>query len=213
MSIAWEAQEVLGMNITEKNIAENIDSLNNVAGNVNAQLKKLETFVARRFDELSMEVNATSQLMDMAEEGLRRHFLEILEILKAINFHGEGSSPANTGVELEAVVHITEQAANSIMDAADKIVSTLNVDDDWKDDSTRKKAIDNINQNIQDIIIACNFQDLTGQRIRKAIENLENVEKRLNETLQKLGLDTSGVGKSPDLTPGSSQGDIDELFG
>ena len=201
------------MSNTENNIAENIDELNSVASSVDKQLKKLETFVARRFDELSMEVNATSQLVDMAEEGLRRHFLEILEILKAINFHGEGSSPANTGVELEAVVQITEQAANTIMDAADKIVSTLDINDDWKDDAVRKKAIEVINQNIQDIMMACNFQDLTGQRIRKAVENLENVEKRLNETLQKLGLDTSGIPKSPDLSPGTSQGDIDEMFG
>lgn len=201
------------MSNTENNIADNIDELNSVASSVDKQLKKLETFVARRFDELSMEVNATSQLVDMAEEGLRRHFLEILEILKAINFHGEGSSPANTGVELEAVVQITEQAANTIMDAADKIVSTLDINDDWKDDSVRKKAIEVINQNIQDIMMACNFQDLTGQRIRKAVENLENVEKRLSETLQKLGLDTSGIPKSLDLAPGTSQGDIDEMFG
>lgn len=201
------------MSNTENNIADNIDELNSVASSVDKQLKKLETFVARRFDELSMEVNATSQLVDMAEEGLRRHFLEILEILKAINFHGEGSSPANTGVELEAVVQITEQAANTIMDAADRIVSTLDINDDWKDDAVRKKAIEVINQNIQDIMMACNFQDLTGQRIRKAVENLENVEKRLSETLQKLGLDTSGVPKSLDLAPGTSQGDIDEMFG
>lgn len=201
------------MKVTESSVAENIDDLNNVATHVSSQLKQLETFVARRFDELSMEVNATSQLVDMAEEGLRRHFLEILEILKAINFHGEGSSPANTGVELEAVVQITETAANNIMDAADRIVTCLNTDNNWQEESARRKAIDAINQNIQDIMMSCNFQDLTGQRIRKAIENLQNVETRLNETLQKLGLDTSGVGKSPDLAPGSSQGDIDELFG
>lgn len=201
------------MKITEISVAENIDDLNHVATHVSSQLKQLETFVARRFDELSMEVNATSQLVDMAEEGLRRHFLEILEILKAINFHGEGSSPANTGVELEAVVQITETAANNIMDAADRIVSCLNAGDDWRDETSRKKTIETINQNIQDIMMSCNFQDLTGQRIRKAIENLQNVETRLNETLQKLGLDTSAVGKSPDLAPGSTQGDIDELFG
>lgn len=201
------------MGAKENHMSEDIGDLNNVATHVSSQLKQLETFVARRFDELSMEVNATSQLVDMAEEGLRRHFLEILEILKAINFHGEGSSPANTGVELEAVVQITETAANNIMDAADRIVSCLNADDSWQDEARRQKAIDTINQNIQDIMMSCNFQDLTGQRIRKAIENLQNVETRLNETLQKLGLDTSGVGKSPDLAPGSSQGDIDELFG
>lgn len=201
------------MSKPENDIATNVDNLNNVAHNVNAQLKKLETFVARRFDELSMEVNATSQLVDMAEEGLRRHFLEILEILKAINFHGEGSSPANTGVELEAVVQITENAANNIMDAADRIVSCLDANANWQDDTARKRAVEAINQNIQDIMISCNFQDLTGQRIRKAIENLQSVETRLSETLQKLGLDTDAVTKSPDIAAGATQGDVDKLFG
>jgi len=192
---------------------ENIEDLAKISKTVDTQLKELETFVARRFDELSMEVNATSQLVDMAEDGLKRHFLDILEVLSAINFHGEGSSPANTGVELEAVVQITEDAANNIMDAADRIVSNLDINDDWKDDNVRAKAIESINNDIQNIMMACNFQDLTGQRIRKAIENLQGVEKRLSETLQKLGLDTTQVKKSPELSSGSSQGDIDDMFG
>lgn len=198
---------------TKENITENLDALNDVSSHVNSQLKKLETFVARRFDELSMEVNATSQLVDMAEEGLRRHFLEILEVLKAINFHGEGSSPANAGVELDAVVKITEQAANNIMDAADRIVSHLSVNDNWTDEAVRKEAVSKINDDIQNIMIACNFQDLTGQRIRKTIENLRKVEERLSTTLQKLGLDTSLAVKSPDLAAGVSQGAVDDIFG
>lgn len=197
----------------KENITENLDALNDVSSHVNSQLKKLETFVARRFDELSMEVNATSQLVDMAEEGLRRHFLEILEVLKAINFHGEGSSPANAGVELDAVVQITEQAANNIMDAADRIVSHLSVNDNWTDEATRKEAVAKINDDIQNIMIACNFQDLTGQRIRKTIENLRKVEERLSNTLEKLGLDTSMAKKSPDLSAGVSQGAVDDIFG
>lgn len=196
--------------------SENVSDLSNVVEGVNEKLLKLETFVARRFDELSMEVNATSQLVDMAEEGLRRHFMEILEVLKAINFHGEGSSPANAGVELDAVVKITEEAANQILDSADNIVNLLGEGKNWTDEKTRGETIAKINDRIQLIMTACSFQDLTGQKIRTTIANLKLVEERLSTTLAKLGInitesELAKVEKS--VEAGSSQDDIDALFG
>ncbi|MBI4030706.1 MAG: hypothetical protein HY370_03435 [Proteobacteria bacterium] len=196
--------------------SENVSDLSNVVEGVNEKLLKLETFVARRFDELSMEVNATSQLVDMAEEGLRRHFMEILEVLKAINFHGEGSSPANAGVELDAVVKITEEAANQILDSADNIVNLLGEGKNWTDEKTRDETIAKINDRIQLIMTACSFQDLTGQKIRTTIANLKLVEERLSTTLAKLGInitesELAKVEKS--VEAGSSQDDIDALFG
>lgn len=196
--------------------SENVKDLSNVVEGVNEKLLKLETFVARRFDELSMEVNATSQLVDMAEEGLRRHFMEILEVLKAINFHGEGSSPANAGVELDAVVKITEEAATQILDSADAVINLLGEEKSWVDEKARDNTIAMINERVQSIMTACSFQDLTGQKIRTTIANLKLVEERLSTTLAKLGIsmtesDLAKVEKS--VKAGSSQDDIDALFG
>ena len=72
--------------------------------------------MARRFDEISMEINATSQQIDMNEDGMGKRFSEILEILGAINYLGKGESAANTGVELQSVISDTENAANTILD-------------------------------------------------------------------------------------------------
>jgi vacuolar-type H+-ATPase subunit I/STV1 len=88
---------------------------------VHQSIEELRTFVARRFDEISMEINATSQLLDMAEEDASKRFGEIFETMQAISHKGDGLTPANSGVELEAVVAETEQAANTIMDAVDII--------------------------------------------------------------------------------------------
>src|SRR5690606_37060850 len=81
----------------------------------------METFIKRRFDEISMEINATSQQIDMTEEGMAKRFSEILGAMNAISYQGDGDTPANTGVELEAVIAETTKAATQILDSTDKI--------------------------------------------------------------------------------------------
>ena len=57
---------------------ESGENIFTAVSNVSQQLNAIETFVKRRFDELSMEVNATAQQVDMAEEGIASRFAEIL---------------------------------------------------------------------------------------------------------------------------------------
>jgi chemotaxis protein CheZ len=46
-----------------------------------------------------------------------------------------------------------------------------------------------ISEDVNDILMACTFQDLTGQRIRNTIDNLKTVEDRINSTLSSIGID------------------------
>ncbi|MBI1301365.1 MAG: hypothetical protein GC137_06870 [Alphaproteobacteria bacterium] len=181
---------------------------------VNAQLKTLETFIARRFDEISMEINATAQQADMAESSMSEKFKDILEALSAINFSGSGDTAANTGVELETVIHQTEQAANTILDRADSILAHVGDSADWTDETAIKKAREAIANDVSEIVMACSFQDITGQRIRNTLVNLHDMEDKLNTTFQALGIEVK-----PDETKvaektkkGATQDDIDSLF-
>ncbi|MGB0719284.1 MAG: hypothetical protein ACPGRX_02360 [Bdellovibrionales bacterium] len=171
---------------------------------VTDRLDALETFIARRFDEISMEINATSQQVDMAEEGIAQRFSDILEILHAVSFSGDGKSPANTGVELDAVVDMTEKAATRILDAADRIATKISQDENLK------KVVD-IDEDIEEIFLACSFQDITGQRIRKTLENLKMIEDRLGSALDKIGIHVEANPFTP-VANGQSQDDIDKLF-
>tara|TARA_R110002153_G_scaffold84885_18_gene212338 strand:- start:36494 stop:37084 length:591 start_codon:yes stop_codon:yes gene_type:complete len=155
---------------------------------LSSRFETFETFTKRRFDEISMEVNATSQLMDMAEEGMTNRFGEMLGALEAISFHGEGKTAANAGVELDAVISITEKAADSIMDATDRIAAKLDDPEDIKDPRIARIAA-SISEDLNEILLACSFQDLTSQRIHNTIDNLKVVEDHLSSTLTQIGFD------------------------
>lgn len=180
------------------------------------QLKTIETFVARRFDEISMEINATAQQMDMAEDGIGRRFQDILEILGAISYKGEHATAANSGVELETVIEDTEHAANRILDAVDRIAGHIGAshEKEWADPVARQDLRRKIGDDLQDILMACTFQDLAGQRIRNTLNSLHDIEKRISGAFQKLGIEVKPDAKIIEERVGkaSSQDDIDALF-
>lgn len=178
------------------------------------QILQFQNFVKRRFDEISMEINATSQQMDMAEDSTAQKFGEIFEVLDAISYKGDGTTAANTGVELDAVVSMTEQAANTILDAAGHITTLTCTDSNWTNDEARKAALSSINSHVENIIMACSFQDLTGQRIRKTLENVKNAEDKLGKALERMGIqvkhaDTAAIEAE---NHASTQNEIDDIF-
>lgn len=190
---------------------------------VDEKITALETFIARRFDEISMEIEATSQLMEMAEEDAGKRFTDMLGMLNSISFSdGDGSSPANSGAELEAVVKETENAATRIMDAADNIRETLEKNENlFAADMQTAKISDTIFTEVQNIIMACEFQDLVSQRVTTSLANIRDVQEKLDSTLSKFGIDTKAAKEShkaenaaadTGVTQASSQDDIDALF-
>src|SRR6202041_2539217 len=81
----------------------------------------------------------------------------------------------NSGLELESVVQATEEAANRIMEAAEAI-------GDWLREGKHDTAsMDVMNEKVNAIFEACSFQDVTGQRIRRAIQHLQQVEHMLTD--------------------------------
>jgi chemotaxis protein CheZ len=145
-----------------------------VCATIRTEIGALRAFVDRRIAELSAEVHATSDLMDFSEtnlsgqlEGIREQIANVVATPTA--------ATRNSGLELEAVVQQTEAAANRIMEAAEAI-------GDWVRDGKHDAAsIDAVNEKVNAIFEACSFQDLTGQRIRRAIQHLQQVETMLTD--------------------------------
>ena len=143
-----------------------------VGTTIRSEIETLRTFVDRRIAELSAEIHATSELMDFSENNLSGQLSDIREQIASVVALPTAAT-RNSGLELEAVVQATEEAANRIMEAAEAI-------GDWLRESNHDPAsMDVINAKVNAIFEACSFQDVTGQRIRRAIQHLQQVETML----------------------------------
>jgi chemotaxis protein CheZ len=136
----------------------------------------LRRFVDRRIAELSAEVHGTAQLLDFSETNLSGQLSRIHEqIASVVTLPAQASR--SSGLELEAVVQATESAANQIMEAAEVI-------GDWvRGDRSDPGGLEMVAEKVNAIFEACTFQDITGQRIRRAIEHLQRVETMLTDIM------------------------------
>ncbi len=89
--------------------------------------------------------------------------------------------------ELSAIVEGTEQATENILQAAEQI--DTNVADliaALRQDQNLHSASD-IQDQVVRIFEACNFQDLTGQRISKVVNAFDFIEERVNHMMEIWG--------------------------
>ena len=126
------------------------------------------------------------------------------------------------GRELAAIVEATEDATHQIMESAERILEANGED---TDDS---RAL--IEAEVMKIFEACTFQDITGQRVTKVVDTLQEIEARVGRIASALGTnceDKSHTARKPnandkDKDPllngpqlsgqGVAQADVDALF-
>lgn len=129
--------------------------------------------------------------------------------------------------ELDAIVTATEGATNTILEAAEKVDGLA----EQIEGMGTEPAISQLAGDIRDTIItqfeACNFQDITGQRISKVVKTLQFIEERVNKMIEIWGAEgfddihhtqeeadeEAKLLNGPQLAnQGVSQADIDKLF-
>jgi chemotaxis protein CheZ len=135
-------------------------------------LADLQRFIDRRIAELSSEVHGTTQLLSYSEDNLSGQLTKLQrQMAELVGTPTEATR--NSGMELEMVVQTTEAAANRIMEAAESIADLI------RGTTSDTVALKAVNARIETIFEACAFQDLTGQRVRRAIEQLQHMESAL----------------------------------
>jgi chemotaxis protein CheZ len=145
-----------------------------VAATIRDEMSDLRAFVDRRIAELSTEIHATVQLVDFSEANLTGQLSGIRDQIASV-VAAPSMATRNSGLELEAVVQATEETANRIMEAAEAI-------GDWvREGRTDPASLEVVNEKVNAIFEACSFQDVTGQRIRRAIQHLQQVETMLTD--------------------------------
>jgi chemotaxis protein CheZ len=89
--------------------------------------------------------------------------------------------------ELDAVAESAERATQQILTAAEDIEDAANtLSASLKRQQEQTLALD-IQENLLKIFEACNFQDLTGQRITKVLTTLKFVEERIAHMIEIWG--------------------------
>ena len=133
--------------------------------------------------------------------------------------------------QLGAVVASTEDATNRIMTAAEHIDEAVSELKTQLKDGGQTARLSDIADQVMRIYEACNFQDLTGQRINKVVKTLAFVEERVANMMaiwgeaelatlplppsiekQDEGLDLHGPAQAG-ASDSVSQADVDKLFG
>jgi len=91
------------------------------------------------------------------------------------------------GDQLDAIVKATEQATNTIMATIEKNEALLEKLKKSLGDKGDTSLVDEITTNNMDIIQACSFQDITGQRVTKVARSITYVEDRVNALIEAWG--------------------------
>jgi chemotaxis protein CheZ len=113
----------------------------------------------------------------------------------------EGEIP-DASDQLDAVVQATEQATHRIMDSCEAVEHQhqalrgrlLDLEQPLDPDimASVDDLLNDANTHLTNIFEACNFQDLTGQRIQKIVGTLRNIEQQVLRMVILFGLKQRG---------------------
>lgn len=88
--------------------------------------------------------------------------------------------------ELDAIVTATERATSDILTAAERLQLLA---DDLTTTGADQRLCDEVTNLATHILMACSFQDITGQRTTKVVNVLRYLEQRVNAMIEIWGVD------------------------
>jgi chemotaxis protein CheZ len=150
-------------------------------------VKPAEQVTRQMIDAYKAQITEAAKLkgeLDLIQDAIIQTKQEIAT-LHVTGF--EGPEMARVTNELDAIVGGTESATDMILSGAediDQLASTLLAR--LKDDQNQALAQD-IQDRVVKIFEACNFQDLTGQRITKVVATLKFIETHIMRMMEIWG--------------------------
>src|SRR6202008_852299 len=122
--------------------------------------------------------------LDLIHDAINRTKREIA-VLHGKSFDGQEMAKVNG--ELGAVVGGTEQATQQILEAAESIDQAASAMQKVNSPDQQKLLSEEIQERVISIFEACNFQDLTGQRITKVMATMRFIEQHIYEMMEIWG--------------------------
>jgi chemotaxis protein CheZ len=122
--------------------------------------------------------------LDLIHDAISRTKREIA-VLHGNSFNGEEMAGVNG--ELGAVVGGTEEATQQILEAAESIDQAATALTKVNSPDQQKLLSEEIQERVVSIFEACNFQDLTGQRIKKVMNTMKFIENHITVMMDIWG--------------------------
>jgi chemotaxis protein CheZ len=175
-----------------------------VSHEIMAELRALRSLVQPREDLTEHMVEAYKT--EIAEAQKLKAELDLIYAainktkheIAALHITGfEGPEMKRVTHELDAIVGGTEKATESILAAAEFIDQAANSLSAAVKSEQDKALAHDIQDHVIQIFEACNFQDLTGQRITKVVATLKFIETHIVRMMEIWG----GIESFKDLTP------------
>lgn len=149
-----------------------VDSITAVVENV---IRTMHGDLTSEHFKIHAELRALADYIQMARNELRA--AEPLEIR-------ERHIPAATD-ELDAVIAAAEEATHAILASAEEIEAIIELVDPG--------LRDRLGNAVTRIYEACNFQDITGQRVTKVVRTLAHIETKIDAMVAAIDPDNAGV--------------------
>ena len=122
--------------------------------------------------------------LDLIYDAITRTKREIA-VLHGKSFNGEEMAKVNG--ELGAVVGGTEEATQQILEATEAIDNAATALSSVTSPDQQKLLSEEIQERVVSIFEACNFQDLTGQRIKKVMDTMKFIEHHITVMMDIWG--------------------------
>src|SRR3954452_8254586 len=149
------------------------------------------------------EVYQLRNELDAMKDAISSTKLEIASLHRSDH---EGKGMRRVAGELDAVVDATEEATTTILNAVEEIETHANMMKSAGFETGTNDCLGAILDRVVVMYEACNFQDLTGQRINKIVGVLKFVEERLDRMIGVWG----GLEAFKDLGAHPAAGPADE---
>ncbi len=166
----------------------------NLLGAINSLRQDL---TAEGVIEKPVEKDATVHEMEVAEfVKLREELQELSDVIMetrreiaSLQSNASGKKLNAMSDQLDAVVLDTEAATNAILEAVETIETQNESLELNASTVTENEISESIGAAVMQIYEACNFQDISGQRISKVVSTLNFVEERVKKMIDILGGD------------------------
>lgn len=164
----------------ERRHQELVGLIENVRKAVTGTAEQVTEVIGTDLRQQIEEARKIKDELDSIQEAIMSTKKE-LATLHTGSFQGDGMNRVTD--ELDAIVSGTEQATETILAAAETIDTNAGDLRAMLKRGANVELVSDIQDQTVQIFEACNFQDLTGQRITKIVKTLHFIEDRVNRMM------------------------------